>query len=802
MSSKLFIILFFLLSGTLLSYGQNAVFEGAVTDEDGKALELVNVFVEETGASAITDEQGSFSFSVPVGKTYTFTFFYTGYKFKSYTLDALEEKVYKMDIALEEDIYELDHVEIEGQRQRYKDERRQASTFKLDPKVPKYVPSAFNDFNRVLATLPGVMSNNELSSQYAVRGGSFDENLVYVNEIEIYRPFLVRAGQQEGLSFVNPDLVEDVSFSAGGWQPRYGDKLSSVLAIKYKDPTRFKGSVSAGLLGGTAHLENSSKNRRVSWVIGARQKSSQYLLNSLPVEGEYFPRFHDVQSFITFDLTKRKDSLDFEKRTTISLLGSYARNRYNVIPATRETRFGTFFEPMNLQVAFGGQEVLDYDTWQGGIKFSHRTKDQKFRTNLIVSGFLSQEREFFDVEYAYRFCDIVRDGDFNNCAFTRGIGGGMDHARNRLTAQALNITSQNEIVLNKKNSIEVGFTQTFEDINDRLMEYGWVDSAGYVEMAYYMNNEINLTSQRTQVFAQHTIKPDTNQLLTYGVRLNYWSFNNQLLVSPRIQYSIAPKSKKDLILKFAGGVYQQPPFYRELRNREGQINHDIRAQTSYHAIVGSDLLFTAWGRTFKFISEAYFKYMTNVIPYDMDNVRLRYFGDNVATAYAAGADFRVSGEFIRGAESWISLGLLTTRENVEGDGRGYIRRPTDQRVTFSMFFQDHIPNNPSMKMYLKTVFGSGLPFGPPNSVEYRAAFNMPFYHRVDIGFSKLISFVDRSVDRSTFFESLWISLEVLNLTGANNTISYLWVNDLESNSYAIPNTLSQRFFNLRVMARF
>ncbi|MFN6946086.1 MAG: TonB-dependent receptor [Cytophagaceae bacterium] len=786
-------------------FSQTATIKGTVLDESGNPLGFTAITLDSSNKGVYADEDGNFSITLTSGKEYILSFIYAGYKTHTEKVILSENEVRELSIRLEIEYMKIDVVEIRGQKEKYIDDREQASTFKIDPKIPKYVPSAFNDFNKVLATLPGVMSNNELSSQYAVRGGNFEENLVYVNEMEIYRPFLVRAGQQEGLSFVNPDLVEDIEFSAGGWQPRYGDKLSSVLAIKYKDPVKFKGSVSFGLLGGTAHLENASKNRRVSYVIGARQKTSRYLLNTLPVQGEYFPRFHDVQSFVTFDLTKRRDSLDFEKRTTINLLGSYARNRYNIVPQSRETDFGTLFQVMRLNVAFGGQEFLDYDTYQGGLKFSHMTRDRKFRTNVIFSGVFSQEREYFDIEYAYRLCDVGIDpfGDeFNKCIFTRGVGGAFEHARNRLTANIYNLTNQNFIELNKKNSVEIGFTQTFETINDRLHEYTYQDSSGYVDITSYLNNEIALESQRTQVYAQHTIRPDSVHKLTYGIRLNYWTLNQQLLVSPRIQYTMKPRWKKDVILKAAAGVYQQPPFYRELRDREGNINTSLKAQTSYHAIAGSDYMFKAWGRDFKFITEVYGKYLTNVIPYDMENVRLRYFARNMATAYVLGTDFRVSGEFIRGAESWFSLGILSARENVEGDGRGYIRRPTDQRVTASIFFQDHLPNNPSIKMYLNTVFGSGLPFGPPNSLEHRASFNMPFYNRVDIGFSKLITFIDQSVDKRTKLESLWLSLEVLNLLGNNNTISYIWITDIYSSQYAVPNTLSARFFNARILARF
>jgi hypothetical protein len=783
------------------SYSQSATLKGKITDEKGEALYLATISVENENLTTFSNESGYFNLLVPAGKAIIVTIVYKSKISQIHTFKFKPGEVASLDVKLVPEIYELDAVTIKTDQS--KENRREVSLIKIDPKLPKFLPSAFNDFNKILVTLPGVSANSELSSQYSVRGGNFDENLVYVNDIEIYRPQLVKSGQQEGLSFINPDLVSDIEFSAGGWQAKYGDKLSSVLAVKYKTPYRFKGSASLSLLGGSLHLENASKNERVSYVIGARQKSSQYLLNTLQTKGEYKPRFFDIQSYITFDFTKRKDSLDLEKRTTLGVLSSYARNKYVVTPATRETSFGTFNEVIKLKVDFDGREILEYDTWQVGAKLSHKWNDKR-KTDLIFSTLHTVEREDGDVEGAYSLCDIDTDpnsSQFNQCIFTRGSGTLFDHSRNKLEIDILSLSYRDYFEYKPTSKFQWGISGSEEIIQDQLSEYSFIDSLGYVTVTDYLNTSIDINSFRSQAYAQHSIEPDSIHSLTYGFRINYWSLNNQILFSPRIQYAWKPNWKDDILFKAAIGLYQQPPFYRELRNQQGVLNKNLKAQSSIHAILGSDLNFKAWDRDFKFTAEVYGKYLYNVIPYDVDNVRIRYYAQNNAKAYAAGMDFRVNGEFIKNAESWFSLGFLTTRENVEGDGKGFIRRPTDQRINASIFFQDHIPNNPSLKAYVNLVFGSGLPFGPPNSISNRSAFSAPPYRRVDIGFSKLLTLADKEITKSTF-ESLWISFEILNVLGVNNTISYLWITDINRNQYAVPNTLSTRFVNLRLVASF
>jgi len=796
------VLLFFIFNKTI---AQQAIIKGSVSGEENEKITQVEVTWMEGNITVHTNEKGNYSILVNPGLV-TLRFRYESYLEQVLTLQLKAGEKQHHSVTLLPEVKSFKTVTVEGNQFNPDGTRSEVSSLKIDPKTIKYLPSAFGDFNKVLATVGmGVVTNSELSSQYAVRGGSFDENLVYVNGMEVYRPFLVRAGQQEGLSFVNPDMVSDIEFSAGGWQAKYGDKLSSVLSIQYKEPKRFKGSATAGILGFAAHIENRTKNRRVSYIIGARNKNSQYLLNTLPTKGQYKPRFYDIQSLIVFDLTKRRDSLDLEQRTTLSVLTSYAINQYNIYPTKSQTSFGTLDQAYRLDVAFDGTEKMDYNTLQNGLKLSHTSNDKRLRLDFLGSAMHSSERELFDIETIYKLCEIEtaqNSADFNQCILTKGTGSNFRHARNELHVTMVTLSHKGQYDWNSQNQLQWGITEGNEIIHDKLSEYSFQDSAQYVTITEKINSQANLNTYRTQGYLQHTWKPDSLQVITYGVRMNYWTLNKQFLASPRLQYAIKPRWKRNIVFKAATGVYQQPAFYREMRAYDGSINTNIKAQTSYHIIIGSDYNFKIWDRNFKFISELYYKYLTNVIPYDMDNVRLRYYALNDAKAFATGADFRVSGEFIKGEQSWFSLSILDTKEDVNGDGRGYIRRPTDQRVTAGIYFQDHIPNNPTLKMYLNLVYGSGLPFGPPQTPAYRSAFAGPSYNRVDIGFSKLISFQDKEKLNSKGLESLWISLEVLNLLAAQNVISYTWIKDYDNNQYAVPNTLSARFVNLRMIARF
>jgi hypothetical protein len=772
---------------------QSAQVRGRVTDSLGQAVASVSVALVGTQRGTTTDAAGRYSLAVPVGAV-RLRFRHVQHREEVRALALRAGEVAQLDLVLRPATQVLEAVEIREAQER----RGEVSTLNISPLALRQVPTPFGDFNQALATIGlGVVTNSELSTAYAVRGGSFDENLVYVNGIEIYRPFLVRAGEQEGLSFVNPDLVQSVEFSSGGWQPKYGDKLSSVLNIQYKTPEKFAASASAGLLGGTAHLEGASRGRRFTYLAGARYKSARYLLNTLETRGQYLPRFVDGQAFFNWALGK-KTVLANLPRTNLAVLLSVASNRYEVRPQDRQTDFGTFAQAFRLSVGFDGGEQLSYTTGQVGLNLSHYWTE-KLKSSLIVSGLRTQEREYQNVEGAYRLCDVntnLGSPDFNRCVLVRGAGSLYEYGRNALDANIWSVESRNEYRASATSRWEFGLRYAREAISDRLSQYGFVDSADYVTVTSRVEADLALASARFMGYVQHTRYLGQTQTLTYGLRFNHWDVNGQWLVAPRVQYAIRPRWRRDISFNLAAGLYQQPPFYRELRNFAGQLNRDLQAQESAHLIAGLDWNFKQWGRPFKFIGEVYAKSLWNVVPYDMDNLRLRYYATNSARAYVAGADFRLSGEFVKGTESWFALSVLTARERVAGDERGYIRRPTDQRVTFTSYFEDHLPNNPSVRVNLRVLYGSGLPFGPAGFPSLRAAFRGPAYRRVDIGFSKIINF-----KKSQGLQSLWLGLEVLNLFGIDNTISYLWIRDFAGTQYAIPNGLSQRFFNLRVVAR-
>lgn len=791
---------------------QQGTIKGTVRGTDSKVLELATVGIKGTTLGTQTNAAGEFILAVPAGKEIELAVRYLGFKELTRKVEVAPGQTITINLTLEADPKQLNTVNIQGKRQG--DTREQASTTTLDPRLTKNLPSAYGDFNKILVTLPGVSSNNELSSTYSVRGGNYDENLVYVNGIEIYRPFLVSNAQQEGLSFVNPDLVGNIEFSSGGWQPKYGDKLSSVLNIAYKKPTEFAATITGGLTGGAIHLENATKNKKIAYLLGVRHKNGQYLLQGLQTDGEYKPKFSDAQAYVSIDLSKGAEPTG---KTTIGLLTSIAQNDYLVIPESRVTTFGTRQVPLRLFVGFDGREKMTYTTYQAGVNLAHQFTSN-YTSELILSGVESREREFRDVEAGYRICEMDNTGNFEECQMVLGVGSEFNHARNALLARILTAESRNTWQIDNRNALEFGLKVGSEKIEDKLDEYGFEDSSDFVLPTYLLQSDLNLNTLRYNAYLQHSIDLDSLKTLTYGVRASYWDLNNELLLSPRVQYSFIIKRNPDLSLKAALGVYFQPPFYRELRDFEGNLNLDLKAQRSVHAILGSDYLFKAWTRDFKLTTELYYKHLTNVVPYDIDNVRLRYYAKNNAKAYAAGLDVRVNGEFIKGAESWLSLGLMTTREDIQGDSvnvygadgkvtgraeQGYIRRPSDQLVNVGVFFQDHLPDNPTIRMYLNLVYGSGLPFGPPRQPEFRTAFRGKSYKRIDLGFSKVLILESDLVQKNRFsLESLWIGLEVLNIIDANNRVSYTYVSDMNDITYAVPNYLTGRRLNLRFVAKF
>ncbi len=693
-----------------------------------------------------------------------------------------------MKVILTERTHVLSPVDIEERRFK---ETAEIGALGINAKNAYTMPSATGDFSKVLATLPDVTSNNELTSVYSVRGGNYDENLIYVNGIKIYRPFLISAGRQEGLGFINTDMVGHVRFSAGGWQPRYGDKLSSVLDVQYKEPQDIGITVNLSLLGGSLYYGGINKKRDLNYSMSMRHKNNRYLLGTLGTNGDYLPKFTDLQAFI---------SKQFNPKTKIGFLVSSAHNNYLTIPESEETEFGTIQSSFRMSTAFQGREKLDYHTNQLGIVLSHSFSEDLI-SRLIISGVYSSERENYEVEGTYLLCDIDRNpgpNRFNECRTVRGAGSNYSFGRNKLEAKIINVDQKNEVYIGN-DVLGFGMSWDFENLDDRLKEFAFIDSADFSQVTFSVDNEIGIQSHKVAGFAQYTLNSDDSlHTLTVGTRLNYWTYSDQLLLSPRMQYAYRLGVRRNSVLRLATGLYQQHPFYRELRNRDGNINPGVKAQSSFHVVGGLDHYFTAWGRPFKLTTDLYYKYLWDVNPYDIHNIKIRYFGTNQAKAYAYGAGFRINGEFIESTESWFSLGLLKTMEDLQ-DGSGYARRPSDQLINLGIFFQDHLPNDPSIKASVNLLFGSGLPFGPPGRDDLRNSFSGDEYYRLDLGFSKSFEFDN---DKKLTPDSLWIGLEILNVLGEKNTISYTWIQDVVGNQFAVPNALSARFLNIRAITKF
>jgi hypothetical protein len=806
---------------------KNAFIYGSITDSIGRGIADVNIQVRNHNIIESSNDVGSYQIQVPAQKELELIFTYVGrspYIIKVNPLNPGER--INIPIQMSYGISLRTFVLTEER------DREKISMVSIDPKKIEGLPNVSGSFESILKTLPGVTSNSELSSQYNVRGGNYDENLIYVNDIEIYRPFLPRSGQQEGLSFIHTELVQNVKFSAGGFEARYGDKMSSVLDIKYKDPTKFAASTNAGLLGVQSHVEGASKDLRFTYLLGARYWSNKYVLGTLDVQGDYQPSFYDVQTLLNFHI---KENL------TLSVLGSYAQNRYNFIPQNRETTFGTVTRAYRLNIFFDGADLMEYQTGTLAATVNYRPTPFS-QLKLIASTFYSNENEIFTVEGAYRLSDIETDLGSDNFAQARnlrGVGYFINNARNSVIARVSNIGHRGFQTMGKHNLQWGAFFQT-EQIQDKLHEWQYDDSSGFsrpqldtngnFNLNSFLSTRLNLSSHRLHGYLQNsqTLNKTYNAVLTYGLRANYWNYNQQLVFSPRLQFGFEPnrkhnrlvrdkiiagKIRKDWMIKAAYGWYYQAPFYRELRDFDGILNPNIRAQRAIHYVLGGDMNFTAWNRPFKFTTEVYYKQLDFLIPYEIDNVRIRYFANNNSSGYASGLDFRVNGEFVKGAESWASVSFMKTQEKITGisDIFGnaitprYIPRPTDQRLTFAIFFQDYLRNNPKIRMNLNLVYGSGLPFGVPDRNRYNDISRMPSYRRVDIGLNRVL-IAEENEKRNNFwkrtFKSAWVGIEVFNLLGINNTISYIWITDVSANRYAVPNYLTNRRINLRLLLKF
>lgn len=810
MNRLILIILFFPLMFALSLYGQkNSVLYGTITNQDKQAVPNANILLPDHKGGAVSDQKGYFEIEIPSGKRIKVTVTCMGYEPFSFDVKLNSGERKEHSIGLEKSTTELESVEV-------RDQQVKTNTFnRLDPKAVNLIPTVNASIEDLVKTLPGVSSRNELSSQYSVRGGNYDENLVFVNDIEVYRPFLVRAGQQEGLSFLNPDLVSSISFSAGGFEAKYGDKMSSVLDIRYKRPNSFEASADISLLGANAHVEGMA-GKKFSYLLGVRYKSNSYFLKGLDTKGSYKPRFADIQTLFNYEISKKVE---------LSVFGMYATNSYKLIPETRETSFGTMNEAYKFTIYFDGQEVDRFQNWMGAITATYKPVSE-VRLKFTASAYQTFESETYDLSAEYWLSKLeIYQGEETEGQATDilGVGAFLNHARNYLDGTVFNLEHRGNFDKGKSRLLW-GIKYQHEYFNNVTSEWELTDSTGYslprppdsvgyiiphppdpLLLTNVIKAENTVSVNRYSAFLQDSWVFDLNKMniqLTAGIRMMYNDLDNQFLFNPRINLSFTPEWKHQTVFRISGGYYSQPPTFRELTDLQGNLVPDLKAQTAIQAVAGSDYYFRAWGRPFKFVAEAYYKYLQDLIPYEIDNMKIRYYGNNDSYGYATGIDFRVNGEFVKGVESWASLSFMKTEENIDGI---WVPRPTDQRVYLSIFFQDYIPHYPTWRMNLTLYYGTGLPFGPPGSPKEEHTLRSSPYRRVDIGLSKQLigeKTKFKSGNPLRAFKSLWISLEVFNLFQFNNTISYLWVNDINNVPYAVPNYLTPRQINLKVLATF
>ncbi len=795
------ILLFGIISGAS-GQSNNATISGRVTGQDGQPLEMVNVALRNFPIGTTTNRRGEYLLRIPARRDITIVFSSVGYTTTEKTVFAGNEERITLNMNLEVSNMEIGEVKVIEQR------RNGGGMSRIDPMFTNNIATTGSGaVEALIKTLPGVSSNNELSSQYSVRGGNFDENMVYVNDIEIYRPFLIRAGQQEGMSFINSDMVSSIEFSAGGFSAKYGDKMSSVLDIKYRRPTHFKGSASASLLGASAHVEDLSLKGKLSHITGIRYKTNRYLLGTLDERGEYNPNFVDLQTHITWQLSDKFD---------ISFLGNLALNQYQFIPQTRETSFGTWDIPLNTTIYFQGNEIDKFLTRLGALSANYHPNNN-FNLKFIASAFTTSEAETYDIMGQYYLNQLERNmssEEFGDSILNLGVGTFLNHARNYLEASVISFSLRG--ALNTDNHLfNWGVNVQNEQIDNKINEWIYRDSTGYslpysdkqVLLWYTMNSKSAMTTNRATGYIQDTWQVPVSRgdlYITGGIRFHFWDFNNELVISPRASVNFFPDWEENFSFRLSAGMYHQPAFFKELINRRGDINFYNRSQKSLQVLFGTDYLFTAWDRQFRFTSEAYYKHMSRLIPYQVDNVRIRYISDQESKGYATGLDMKVNGEFVSGVQSWASLSVMKTAEDIIGDNYGYIPRPTDQRFNFSLFFQDYLPGNPSWKMHMSAFYGSRLPTGPPKSERWQDTFRMPPYRRVDMGISKVL-ISESSPHQNKYLKhirDLTMSLEVFNLLNINNTVSYFWVTSNWGDMFAVPNYLTSRKINLKVSITF
>lgn len=793
MKLKLFILQIIFLCAFVSAQAQTFTLSGRVIDENNDPVEFASVSCPKQGKMTMTSLKGDYSLQLQSADSVEIRFSMVGYKTKVRTLRRPRGKQ-TMQVVLHSSDNALSEVTITGKR------IETGQTQELSKEHLKSMPSTTgNAVEEMIQSQAGVSTHSELSSQYNVRGGSFDENSVYINNVEIFRPFLVRSGQQEGISVINPDMVEKIGFSTGGYEARYGDKMSSALNIEYRRPKRFEASATASMLGASAFVGMS--NKKFSWSNGLRYKTTKYLLGSMDTKGEYQPTFIDYQTYLTYSPNKRWD---------IKFLGNISDNHYNFTPEDRETNFGTMENVKAFKVYFDGQEKDVFRTFFGSLGIT-RKFNENTSLSLIASAFNTREQEKYDIQGQYWLTQTETSENL-------GVGTYFQHTRNYLkahveSAKLLFKTKQ------KKHDIEAAFTYKWEHIEENSVEYEMRDSSKYsiphtgkdLYMIYSMRAKNTLTANRVEAYAQDTYRftgseGKTLYTLNYGLRLAYWSFTKETILSPRLSLGIIPAFNENITMRFATGLYYQAPFFKEIRDTTttngityASLNRKAKSQRSIHFIAGFDYRFKMNDRPFKFTVEAYYKALGNLVPYSVNNVKVVYYGDNMCSGHAAGLDLKLFGEFVPGTDSWVSLSLMNTSMKLNGKS---IPLPTDQRYAVNLFFTDYFPGTTRWKMSLKLAFADGLPFSAPHRELESNVFRAPAYKRADVGLNyRIIDNSDRHKKRNPI-RNLWVGAECLNLFGINNVNSYYWITDVTGQQYAVPNYLTGRQINVKLSVDF
>ncbi len=780
------------LLASITAMAQSFTLTGRVVDEGNNPIELATVSCLEQGKVTATNLKGEFTMTLASKDSVVVKFSMIGYNARKRVFRHPRGKL-NVEVSLPS-MAALGEVVVTEKR------RQTTGTQKLDIKDAKGTPSASgNAVEDMIQQQAGVSTHNEMSSQYNVRGGSFDENSVYINNVEMYRPLLIRSGQQEGLSVINPDMVESVAFSTGGFEAKYGDKMSSALDITYHKPQKAEGNIQASLLGASAYVGLGGK--KFSMSHGIRYKTTRNLLGTLETKGEYDPRFLDYQTYISYSPNQR---------WTIDFIGNISENRYNFTPSDRETSFGTMENVKSFKVYFDGQEKDLFRTLIGTLAIS-RTLGANTKLSLLASTFYTKEQETYDIMGQYWLDDTQKNVNL-------GVGTYMEHARNYLTARVQSF----KLMLNhktKRHDIEGGITYKTEHISENSREYEMRDSSGYslphsadrLDMIYSLRSSNTLNSHRLEGYVQDTYRfssgaeGGTHYTLNYGVRFSHWSFNKETIVSPRLSLAMIPSFNQDMTFRLAAGLYYQAPFYKELRDTVSQngttvavLNNKIKSQRSIHFVAAFDYRFKIKERPYKFTAEAYYKALHNLVPYNVNNVKITYYGGNLCDGYAAGLDLKLYGEFVPGTDSWVTFSLMSTQQKMNGQ---WIPMPTDQRYAVNLHFTDYFPGTERWKMTLRLAFADGLPFGPPHKGIETQNFRAPAYKRADIGLSYK-AYDNDARKRKSICKNIWVGVDCLNLFGISNVNSYYWVTDVTNQQYAVPNYLTGRQINGKVTVEF